>query len=268
MEIGKILGLALFLALAAAPPALYGQPLTANYLSAIDLAGQGKFSEAKTIFREIIAAEPYHRRAWRCLQIIEDLERREISKRTAAHLFKGFAYFYKNQFSGAVAEATLALQLNPRYPRVYNARGGFYFGWGRNNEALADYNLALQIDPRYAGAYYNRGCLYLKTEEYERAIADFDRALKHDPKFAAAFYNRGIAHFSKGEFLWALADFNRALEINPRLAEAHFNRGVVLEELSKEEEAAEAYKKFLHSASAAGGWEISYARKRLAVLEK
>jgi len=91
---------------------------------------------------------------------------------------------------------------------------------------------------------------------------------RSSPQYASASYNRGIAHFHQGNFLWALADFNRALEINPRLAEAYFNRATVLEELGKDQEAAETYKIFLQNAYPALSREISYARKRLKVLAK
>lgn len=268
MKTGKTLAPVLFLVFAVLPLVIYAQPLTPTYLKAVDLAAQGKFAEAKKIFQEISAAEPAHEQAVHCLQILADLKRQTINSRTAAHLFQGLSYFYQDRFHEALAEANLAWRINPKYKRVYNARGGAYFGLGQNEKAVADFNRALEIDPEYAGAYYNRGCLYLKAKEYERAIKDFDRALKITPKFASAFYNRGIAHFHQGEFLWALADFNRAQEINPRLAEAHMNRGVVLEELGKEKEAVAAYKKFLRYASPALSEQISYARKRLQVLEK
>jgi tetratricopeptide (TPR) repeat protein len=268
MKIGKILGPALFLVLAVLPLVTHAQPLTPTYLTAVDLAAQSKFSEAKKIFQEIIAAEPPHEQAGHCLNILEDLERQKIKSRTAVHLFKGLSYFYQDKFSEALAAANLAMGINPKYKRCYNARGGAYFGLGQNDRALADFNRALEIDPEYAGAYYNRGCVHIRTEQYARAINDFDRALKITPKFASASYNRGIAHFHQGNFLWALADFTRALEINPRLAEARMNQAVVLEELGKEKEAVEAYKKFLQNASPALNREIDYARKRLEVLDK
>jgi tetratricopeptide (TPR) repeat protein len=267
MKIGKTV-LSLFLALAVLPLAIYAQPLTEKYLAAVNLAGQEKFTEAKKVFQEIIAAEPPHERAVRCLKIIEDLEGQKINNATAAHLFKGLAYFYQDRFKEALAEANLALQINPRYKRAYNTRGGVYLGLGQTDQALADYNLALKIDPEYSGAYYNRGCVFLRTRQYGRAIADFGRALEITPQYASAAYNRGVAHLFKGEFLWALADFNRALKINPRLAEAHLNRGLVLEELGNEKEAVEAYKKFLQSTSPALSREVGYARDRLEVLEK
>jgi tetratricopeptide (TPR) repeat protein len=269
MKTGKTIISALFLALAVLPLASYAQQSPgAGHLHAVDLASQGKFPEAKKIFQDILAGDPAHERSLHCLNILEDLEKQKIKKETAVHLFKGLSYFYQDRFTDALGEANLALGVDPGYKRCYNARGGAYFGLGQNEEALADFNRALKIDPEYAGAFYNRGCVYIRTEEYARAIHDFDRALKITPKFASAFYNRGIAHFHQGQFLWALADFNRALEINPRLTEAHMNRAVALEELGKEKEAREAYKKFLQDASPALTREIDYARKRLEVLWK
>jgi tetratricopeptide (TPR) repeat protein len=268
MKIGKTALAAFFLVLAVLPRGIDAQPLTPDYLAAVALAGQGKFSEARKAFQEIIAAAPPHERAVRCLNILEDLEAQKINEQTAAHLFKGLAYFYQDRFQKALAAANLALQISPQYKRAYNTRGGIYFGWGQNDQALADYNRALKIDPDYSGAYYNRGCVYLRTKQYRRALADFDRALKITPKYASAFYNRGVTHLHQGQFLWALADFNRALEINPRLAEAHMNRGLALEELGKEKEAVAAYKKFLQSAPPGLSQQINYVRKRLEVLAK
>jgi len=268
MKIAKTIGPAFFLVLLVLPLAVYAQPVTEIYLTGVDLASQGKFSEAKKILQEILAGDPSHERAERCLQIIADLDSHRINNETASHLFHGLSYFYRNKFPEALAQANLALQLNPKYERAYNVRGGSYFGLARYDRAVADYNRALEIDPRYAGAYYNRGCVYLKTRKYERAIVDFDRALKIKPKYAGAFHNRGIAHFQQGEYLWALADFNRALEINPRLPEAHLNQALTLEELGKEKEAVAAYKKFLQYASPALSQEINYARNRLGFLEK
>jgi tetratricopeptide (TPR) repeat protein len=269
MKTGKTLIPALFLLLAAFPLAIFAQQFPgAGHLHAVDLASQGKFPEAKKIFQEILTADPAHERSLHCLNILEDLEKQKIKSQTAVHLFKGLSYFYQDKFTEALAEANLALKIDPKYKRCYNARGGAHFGLGKNEEALADFNRALKIDPEYAGAFYNRGCVYIRTEEYARAIHDFDRALKITPKFASACYNRGIAHFHQGQFLWALADFNRALEINPLLTEAHMNRAVVLEELGKEKEAREAYKKFLQDTPPALTREIDYARKRLEVLEE
>ena len=268
MQTGKTLTLALFLILAIFPRLNYADTLSPTYLKAVDLAAQGKFPQAQKIFQGILAAEPNHERAGRCLQIIAAMKNQKIKSQTAAHLFRGLSYYYQDKFKEALAQADLALRLNPKYARTYSARGGYYFALDENDKALADYRRSLELDPQNDGAYYNRGNLYLKTEAFGRAIQDFDRAIKLNPKFASAFYNRGIARFRRGEILWALVDFNRAAELNPRLAEAQMNRGVVLEELGKEKEAVAAYKKFLQIAPPSLSREIKFIRKKLEILEK
>jgi tetratricopeptide (TPR) repeat protein len=268
MKIAKTIGPFFFLLLSVLPLVIYAQPMPEIYLTGVDLASQGKFSEAKKIFQEILAADPSNERADGSLKIIADLERQRINNQTASHLFKGLSYFYKNNFQEALAQANLALKINPEYERAYNVRGSSYFALAKDDQALADFNRALEIEPKYEGAYYNRGCVYLRRKQYEGAISDLDRALKIKPIFASAFHNRGMAHMSQGEYLWALADFNRALEINPRLAQSYLNQGVVLEELDREKEAVEAYKKFLQYASPELSGEINYARNRLKILEK
>lgn len=268
MKILKTIGLAFFLVFWGLLWVNWADWVPEIYLTGLDLASQGKFSEAKKIFQEILAEDPHFDRAERCLKILADLERQKINIETASHIFKGLSHYYKDKFQEALAEANLALKINPKYEKAYNVRGGIYYGAAKYDQAVADFNRALEIEPGYAGAYYNRGCAHLKTGQYGQAISDFDRALEIKPRYPGAYHNRGIVRLLKGEYYWALADFNRALKINPRLAEAYLNQALAFEEVGKEKEAVEAYKTFLQYASPAHSRERDYARKRLGVLEK
>jgi len=268
MKIVNTIGLAFFMVSVALLPVLGAEWVPEIYLTGLDLASQGRFSEGKKIFQEILTSDPFFDRAERCLKILADLESRKITTETASHLFQGLSHYYRDRFDEALAEANLALKINPQYSRAYNVRGGFYYGMARYGQAVADFDRALELDPGFAAAYYNRGCTHLQTGQHDRALADFDRALKIKPGYVAAYHNRGIVYFQKGEYYWALADFNRALEIHPRLPEGYLNRAMTFEEVGKEQEAVAAYKKFLQYASPAHGREIEYARKRLGVLEK
>ncbi len=268
MKMVNTVGLAFFMVFGALLPALGAEWVPEIYLTGLDLAGQGKFSPGKKIFQEILASDPFFDRAERCLQILADLESRKITTETASHLFQGLSHYYRDRFQEALAEADLALKINPQYARAYNVRGVFYYGLAQYAQAVADFDRALALDPQFAVAYYNRGCTHLRTGQYDLALADFDRALEIKPKYVGAYHNRGILYFQKGQYYWALADFNRALEIHPRLPEAYLNQALTFEEVGKEKEAVQAYKKFLQYASPVHGREINYARKRLGVLEK
>jgi tetratricopeptide (TPR) repeat protein len=268
MKIILTFALAFFMASAVLLPVQGAEWVPEIYLTGLDLASQGKYSDGKKIFQEMLASDPFFDRAMRCLKIIDDLESRKIATETASHLFKGLSHYYRNRSQEALAEADLALKTNPRYARAYNVRGGFYYGLARYDRAVADFDRALELDPDFPVAYYNRGCTYLQTGKYDLAHADFDRAVELEPRYFSAYHNRGILYFLKGQYYWALADFNRALEIHPKLPEGYLNQALTFEEVGKEKEAAAAYKKFLQYATPGHTREIEYARKRLGVLEK
>ncbi|MBM4273710.1 MAG: tetratricopeptide repeat protein [Deltaproteobacteria bacterium] len=268
MRFLNALVLAFFMVFGALLPVMAAEWVPEIYLRGLDQASQGKYSQGKKIFQEILASDPFYDRAVRCLKIIDDLESRKITDDTASHLFKGLSHYYRDRFPEALAEADLALKINPRYARAYNVRGGFYYGTAKYDQAIADFDRALEIDPAFAVSYYNRGCAFLQIRQYDRAKADFDRAVELEPKYYSAYHNRGILYFQKGQYFWALADFNRALEIHPKLPEGHLNQALTFEEVGKEQEAVAAYKKFLQYATPAHTREVEYARKRLGVLEK
>ena len=91
--------------------------------------------------------------------------------------------------------------------------------------AIADFSKAIEINPRYAKAYYNRGTIkgrYL--EDYDGAISDYSKSIEINPRYADAYINRGIAKDELKDYYGAIADYNKAIEINPRYAKAYNNR--------------------------------------------
>ena len=58
--------------------------------------------------------------------------------------------------------------------------------------AIANYTKAIKIDPNYADAYINRGLAKDNLEDYYGAIADYNKAIELDPNDAVAYYNRGV----------------------------------------------------------------------------
>jgi tetratricopeptide (TPR) repeat protein len=58
-------------------------------------------------------------------------------------------------------------------------------------QAIADYTMATQLNPSHCRAYYNRAFSYDRLARYEEAIADYSRALDIEPENATALHNRG-----------------------------------------------------------------------------
>src|SRR5580704_10711645 len=49
---------------------------------------------------------------------------------------------------------------------AYVNRGAAYFAKGDNDRAIADATKAIELDPKYDAAYYNRGNAYRKKGDY------------------------------------------------------------------------------------------------------
>ena len=79
--------------------------------------------------------------------------------------------------------------------------------------AIADYTKAIEINPNYAKAYNNRGISKKNLKDYYGAIADYTKAIEINPNFADAYYNRGITKEYLGDLNGACADLKKAAEL-------------------------------------------------------
>ena len=138
---------------------------------------------------------------------------------------RGSASFDKDDYDGAIAEYTQAINLDPRMTRAYVERGYAYYKKGNYDAALADENKALELDPRDGAAYIDRGIVREAKGDAGATLADFDKAIEVDPTIPEAYFNRGYRRFKNGDIEGALADMNKAIELNPRYSNAYLNRG-------------------------------------------
>ena len=98
--------------------------------------------------------------------------------------------------------------------------------WAESNldEAIAEFSLAIQLDPSMAEAYYNRALAYLWKIEEDKFIGDINQAIRLNPNFTEAYFIRGAAY----AILWpehgyTIADWETEFELNPNHASAgHF----------------------------------------------
>lgn len=90
---------------------------------------------------------------------------------------------------------------------IHKALSGDYSG------AIEQYDLALQLAPANAEAYYNRGVAYFSMGHSDNALKDFDRAIAITPSMAEAYGNRGTIRLQIGEYQSALSDFQAAADL-------------------------------------------------------
>ena len=185
---------------------------------------------ARADLEEAVKIAPDHQAAWLALA--------DVTAR-ADGVDKGLAVFQR------------AIEKNPREPMLYNNRGMFLQGQGRDQEAIADFSKALEVDPKFTVALSNRGYALLNSAQFEaaeidltksleadptdrgilslraatrmnlgklaEAVRDCEEGIKLEPKNPLAYADLGFAQYAAGDFAGALKSFNEAQRLGPEL---------------------------------------------------
>lgn len=90
---------------------------------------------------------------------------------------------------------------------------------------------------------YRRGQEALQAGKPEEAVEHFTAAIDWDPGFAEAYVGRASAYYLTGDVGPAIDDLRQALALNPHEWEALSGFAVVLEEVGREEDALEVWRR-------------------------
>lgn len=132
-----------------------------------------------------------------------------------AYSGRGTAWMDTGNPDQAIADYSLAIQVNPKDGAAYHNRGLAWKEKKNPEKAIADFTTAVTINPRDADSYFDRGNIRFDNNELDKAIADFTKAVEADPNFAYAYYNRAVAYANQGKLGDALGDAKKALSVQP-----------------------------------------------------
>lgn len=93
-----------------------------------------------------------------------------------------------------------------------------------------------------AEEHKKKGNEAFKNADWDLAIKEYNKAISLDNKQPAYFSNRAACWSSKGNHESALADASRCLELDPAYVKGYSRKGKALFDLSRLDEAEEAYK--------------------------
>lgn len=207
----------------------------------LNLVGENKFQEAKTLFTQICDADPLQVEAWYYLSSINghegDLSAAEECCRRALNIDPnhgeslvnlGNILFSQGKIDDAIIEYKKALKIDPNHAEAHCNIGNLLALDGKFDEALASYQTAIKLNPKLFFAFYGLGNLRIKQERYDNAANCYGRAIQLDNQNAHAHYKFGVALTKLGKAHDALSSFREAIRLKPDLVEAYEKIGDIL----------------------------------------
>ena len=222
MRKSKLLPLVLIFSVLSYTPVGLGQSVDELFRQGNAAQAAGNYSQAETIFRQVIRINPQDTNAYNNL---------------------GLALRRQGKLEEAITNYQKAIQLDPKDASAYNNLGIALSDQGKLEEAITNYQKAIQLDPKFAIAYNNLGIALSDQGKLEEAITNYQKAIQLDPKYAIAYYNLGIALYLQGKLEEAITYYQKAIQINPKYASAYNNLGIVLYKQGKLEAAITYYQK-------------------------
>jgi len=117
----------------------------------------------------------------------------------------------KPDYSLAINDYTIAIQLNPQSELAYYNRGLSYKFINDYSNAVKDFSKVIEINPSEVKYYVYRGNTYKELRDYEKVLSDFSLAIKLEPKNYKHYEARGYIYLYKGENKLAINDFSLAI---------------------------------------------------------
>jgi len=126
---------------------------------------------------------------------------------------------YRNRIEKNFADSelclSLALELEPDFPKVYLELGHLYREQGNISQAVAMYQRAVDLMPDSARAYYYLGLAYRDAGRWQEAIATFHTAIQTDPEYLEAYLQLGHAYWKLGKHQTAVEWYSTARSVDP-----------------------------------------------------
>ena len=194
-----------------------------QFQRAVEHHQSGRFTEAASLYQQILHLVPEHADALHLLGVIA---------------------LQRGQYPAAAELIRQALRIRPSQ-HYYANLGNALKESGALDDAIDCYRKALLIEPGLAEAHCNLGNALLSQGHSEEAIACCNKAIALKPDLAEAHSNLGNALRARGELATAIACYRRTLMLAPNLAQAHSNLGHALAEQGDLDEAIACYRRAL-----------------------
>lgn len=110
---------------------------------------------------------------------------------------EGVAKFYLDDYTGAEADCSKALNLNPYVTGIYELRGLCRIRQNNFKGAIADYDKTILYNPDNKSLWYNRVLCRIEDKQYEGAHHDLDSMIRRWGTFAKAYALKAETYFQQ-----------------------------------------------------------------------
>ena len=141
-------------------------------------------------------------------------------------------FMARKMFREAQESYKLALDNDPRSPRLHNKLGIAYHQQLDLDAARRYYQRAFRVDKGYSQAINNLGTIYYAQRRYRKATQTYKRVLTVTPHSASVYSNLGTSFFARGKFKDASKAYLTALQLDPEVFEHRGSNGTLLQERS------------------------------------
>lgn len=147
------------------------------------------------------------------------------SQLAIAHSGLAQVYYQIQDYSGALAEVELAIQLDRSQLDFYYQRALVSKQFKDYYQILADCKWILEREPEHPAARWLNAVALVKLENYHIALLNLNQHIDTYPQDPNGYCYRGICYERLDRFTEALADLDRAISMQPNHPVFHHARG-------------------------------------------
>ena len=216
----------------------------------------GRLTEAESLYRQLLAAEPRNIDALHFLGVIAhqrgdhadavELISRALAQygaNASAHNNLGCALRAQGKPAEAAAAFQKALQLTPNYFDAHVNLGRTRQAQGDLALAASSFRAALQLRPASAATQSELAWVLVGLGQLEEAIACYEAALQAQPDLLEARFNLAVALRDLGRRADAIAQVEQVIRSKPGMAQAHYLLGHLHGEADRREAALSCFER-------------------------
>lgn len=140
------------------------------------------------------------------------------------YFLRAIAKINLEDYVGAEADASTALDLNPYLTDAWEVRGVARQNLGRDRDAISDYDHALELLPRNRQLLFNKALAQCDIDDYAGADSTFAALLTYYPGFDSGYLGRARLNLARADTTAAAADIDKALSINRNAVNGYIMR--------------------------------------------